>query len=152
MSRPLILCLIVAAIAQPSDPVKKHIEIIQGEWKVQWLEQDGKKVEVRERVCVFRGNKCEWRLIGDGAKPTEKSSFEIDPTCTPKIIDYISSAPDNKVSKKEGIYKIDGDTMIWCMNVAEGVKNRPLDFQTKEGSNCLVIWFTRNKPDKKKEN
>jgi len=151
MRSPLLLVLIVVAIAQPSDAVKKDIQVLQGEWKVQWLEQDGKKVEVRERVCVFRGNKCEWQYIGDGAKATEKASFEIDPTCTPKIIDYLGPLTAPKGSKREGIYKIDGDTMIWCMNVGEGVKNRPLEFEAKSGSNRVVIWFARIKPVEKRK-
>src|SRR5262245_4829766 len=104
MSRPLFLGLILAALGNcESDDVKKDIAALQGQWKVKWLEQDGKKVEVRERICTFRGKKCKWSFGAPKEKPLE-ASFEIDPSCTPKTIDYQSSVPAAKGAKKEGIY------------------------------------------------
>jgi uncharacterized protein (TIGR03067 family) len=151
MTSPLFLGLMVTVLGDSSsDAVKKDIAAFQGQWKVRWLEQDGKKLEMPERVCIFRGTKCKWFKSAE-AKKGQAASFKIDPTCTPKIIDYTSSAQDPRESKREGIYKIDGDTMIWCLDVGEGVRNRPLEFKTKPGSNRLIIWFTRIKA-KEKEN
>jgi uncharacterized protein (TIGR03067 family) len=146
---PLCLGLVVAMLGfSPSDAVKKELDIIQGQWTVKWIEQDGKKFELDERVCVFRGNKCTWHKGAPQESKGEQATFEIDPTCAPKIIDY--TAPAVNGTKKEGIYKIEGDTMVWCLYEGEGAKNRPSEFKTTPGSDCVMIWFTRSKTTEKK--
>src|SRR5262249_60823534 len=100
----LFLCLIVAALGNGvSDAVQKELAAFEGRWKVQWIEQDGKKPEIDERLCIIRGAKCQWFKAGADAKG-EEATLTIDPTCTPKIIDY--TAPAVNGTKKEGIYKI----------------------------------------------
>jgi hypothetical protein len=45
----------------------------------------------------------------------------------------------------EGIYKIEGDTMVWCCYTGEGVKQRPQEFRAPRGWDGTVYHMTRVK-------
>src|SRR5205807_20723 len=48
----------------------------------------------------------------------------------------------------EGIYTVDNDTLKICLNgLADGVKDRPGDFTTKDNANRRLLVFQRDKPD-----
>jgi uncharacterized protein (TIGR03067 family) len=116
----------------------KDLAAFQGEWRVRWVERDGEKIELDEdAVYTIQGNK--W-LLGD----REISSIEIDPGYTPRLLDLTRRVDDAKKGfKMEGIYKIDGDTMVWCCYTGEGVKQRPQEFKAQRGWDGTVYHMTR---------
>jgi uncharacterized protein (TIGR03067 family) len=122
----------------------KELAAFQGEWRVDWVERDGEKIEMGEdAVYTIKGNK--W-LKGD----REISSIEIDPSCMPKALDLTRLIDDAKKGlKMEGIYKLDGDTMEWCCYTGEGAKERPQTFQAPQGWDGTLYHMTRIRPEKK---
>lgn len=114
---------------------------MQGEWRLAWFERDGVKTEVEfadQMTYTIKGNK--WLNKG-----IEIFYLEIDAECDPKILDLTLLVGKNKGHKAEGIYKIDGDTMVWCWYDREGVKERPLEFSAKRGSSRIVLGYSRMK-------
>jgi len=121
--------------------VKKGLDAFQGEWEVEWIETDGVRHEWRKGVLAFCGKQ---RLTRKYEEKEYKAggSFEIDPACDPKVIDLI-----NGDDRKEGVYKIDGDKMYWCVYEGPG-KKRPVEFRAVAGSNTVLIKLTRLKAKK----
>jgi uncharacterized protein (TIGR03067 family) len=120
------------------EPKAKDLAAFQGEWRVEWVERDGEKIELdADAVYTIKGNK--W-LSGK----REISSIEIEPGCTPKLIDLTRLVADAKKGlKMEGIYKIDGDTMVWCCYTGEGTKQRPTEFRARRGWDGTVYYMRR---------
>jgi len=118
----------------------KDLAAFQGEWRVRWVERDGEKIELdADAVYTIKGNK--W-LQGD----REISSIEIDPSYNPKLLDLTRLIGDEKKGfKMEGIYKIEGDTMVWCCYTGEGSKQRPQEFRAEPGWDGTVYHMTRVK-------
>jgi uncharacterized protein (TIGR03067 family) len=123
----------------------KDLAAFQGEWLVRWVERDGEKIELgadelgAEAVYTIKGDK--W-LLGD----REISSIEIDPGYNPKLLDLTRLIGDEKKGfTMEGIYKIEGDTMVWCCYTGEGAKHRPLEFRAERGWDGTVYHLTRVK-------
>lgn len=125
------------AVEPHNDLARKDLAAFQGQWKLVWVERNGQKIELQSEVNhTIRGNK--W-FIGD----VEACVIQLDPGCNPKVIDYLSSIPESKGVKVEGIYRIDGDSMVWCWEGTEGAANRPVEFRTMAGSNRIVYGFSR---------
>jgi uncharacterized protein (TIGR03067 family) len=131
----------------PSEAVKKDLDAFQGDWEVEWIEIDGKRTRWRKGVLAFRGTKRLTRKEGSD-KYEAGGSFKIDPSCTPKTIDFMNPSAKSKDDRIEGIYQIQGDTMLWCVYTGEGVKNRPLEFRTKPGSKNMLVKLRRIKVKK----
>ncbi len=119
----------------------KDLAAMQGDWALAWLERRGEKIPIeRPAILTIRGKKY---LYGK----RELLSLKIDPGFSPKLIDLTILAPEDeaKGTTLEGIYKIEGDTMVWCFYAGEGVKQRPLEFRTAPGSGLIIHGFKRAK-------
>jgi uncharacterized protein (TIGR03067 family) len=141
----LVVCPLTAAADDTRDTARANdLAAFQGDWRVVWVERDGEKIELGEdAVFTVKGNK--W-LRGD----REISSIAIDPSFKPKLLDLTRLIDDaRKGFKMEGIYKIDGDTMVWCCYTGEGTKQRPQEFRAPQGWDGTVYHMTRTKRDKK---
>ena len=66
--------------------------------------------------------------------------FTIDLTRKPK--ETTDTLPDGKQIK--GIYELDGDTLKWAAN-EPGKTDRPKEFESKEGSERLLLTLKRDK-------
>jgi uncharacterized protein (TIGR03067 family) len=146
MSALWLLVLTLAPLTTAADDASakakaKDLAAFQGQWRVLWIEQDGEKTELGpEAVYTIKGNK--W-CVGD----REISSIEIDPSFSPKLLDLTRLIADQRKGfKMEGIYKIDGDTMVWCCYTGEGTKQRPQEFRAPQGWDGALYHMTRLKP------
>jgi uncharacterized protein (TIGR03067 family) len=120
---------------------KKDLDAHQGQWKVVWVERNGVKTQVEATVVhTIRGNK--W-FIGE----LECCVIELDPTCDPKVIDYVNLLPEGKGVRVEGIYRIDGDSLVWCWEGTDGVPSRPVEFRTERGTSRMMYGFVRVPPN-----
>ena len=140
----LILSPLTATADDTPDKAKaKDLASFQGEWRMVSLERDGEKIELNEdAVYTIKGNK--W-MSGD----LEISAIEIDPGFTPKLLTLTRLIDDaRKGFKMEGIYKIDGDTMVWCCYTGEGTKQRPQEFKAPKDWDGTVYHMTRVKREK----
>ena len=62
---------------------------------------------------------------------------------SPWTVDVTYTSGDNKDKTMPGIYEIDGDTCKVCFAPVD--KERPTDFEAKEGTDCVVTVWKREK-------
>lgn len=103
------------------DQSKGDRDRLQGEWVVSSVDVDGDEVADRKgRKLVIKGD--------DWAAPSgTKLKFRLNAAKDPKQLDLRLDQPEDDQSWS-GIYKIDGDTLIFCRPRAAGGA-RPADFK-----------------------
>jgi uncharacterized protein (TIGR03067 family) len=138
----LLLSLIVASIAhaQPENAkLKKELAELQGVWRLTGFEVDGKELflmEEKQSHWVIKGDKILW-----GGE--DLATLMLDSAANPKCID-LGFVKSKRVH--EGIYKLDKDRLKICVGVmADGVKDRPLSFDTKGIDKYRTMIFVRDK-------
>jgi RNA polymerase sigma factor (sigma-70 family) len=121
---------------------KTDKENIQGTWKAVSAKINGKVNDpenvVKRMEIVITADKITVR-IGD---QSHESIYKIDPEAKPKTIDMVPQGGGG--ATELGIYKLEGDTLTICHNNANN-KERPKEFESKEGSNTLLIVLKRVK-------
>ena len=68
----------------------------------------------------------------------------VDLATTPRCIDLKIEAGSMKGQVFEGIYEWKGDELRLCFHLSSG--NRPVEFETKAGSNRVLFVLKREKP------
>jgi uncharacterized protein (TIGR03067 family) len=144
----LLLISFGAARAQ-DDAVKKELTKLEGTWELVSGVERGKPSSdhlVHNLKFVFKGNQL--TLAGDEiiAKRVGKITLKIDATTTPRCIDFDLKIKAGALQDLllEGIYEWKGDELRLC--IAEEAGNRPLGFESKEGSNRVLFVLKRHKP------
>jgi uncharacterized protein (TIGR03067 family) len=120
-----------AVSGEKDSPAAKELAKLQGTWKRASVEVDGKKPppQVLEFVTLtVEGDR--YTLEQAGQKRT--GTLKLDPTKTPKQIDFVETAGPDKGKTFVGIYEIDGDTWRYCLPASGKV--RPREFDGAEGS------------------
>jgi uncharacterized protein (TIGR03067 family) len=143
----LRICLLVSLVfaftaqAQPEGAkLKKELADMQGVWRLIGFEIDGKEILLQEQKqphWVIKGDKVLW-----GGE--ELAKLTVDAAAKPKCLDL-----DFVKSKRvhEGIYQLEKDRFKICLAVmADGVKDRPLIFDTKGIDKYRTLVFERAKP------
>jgi uncharacterized protein (TIGR03067 family) len=133
------------ALAAPAAEVKKDEDRLQGEWKVQSLENAGKKAEPKEFAnwkLIVSGDKMK---ALDGKDVMDEYSFRLDPAAKPPAIDMTILAGESKDKTLVGIYRLEGDTLTVCVS-EPGKRDRPKEFRTTEKESHLLLVFQRLKP------
>jgi RNA polymerase sigma factor (sigma-70 family) len=118
-------------------------EKIQGEWKVDSAKANGQAPQGEE---ADRIKDATWTITADKITITFKgedriSTYEIDPAAKPKTIDIMSE----KEGTFKGIYKVEGDTLTICSAIGRPARERPTEFDSKEGSGTMLIVLKRVK-------
>jgi uncharacterized protein (TIGR03067 family) len=68
-----------------------------------------------------------------------KMTFTIDPSTSPKSIDYMNTAGSNKGKSQRGIYRFDGDQLTVCVSSPGAA--RPAAFTSeKAAGHTLTVW------------
>jgi uncharacterized protein (TIGR03067 family) len=139
-----IVCLVIVAAlplkVSADDAAKKDLDAIQGVWKVESVEVDGKQVPGLGGATILsiKGKK----LLYAGEEVAE---LAIDPKVKPPSIDLTFAKPKREL---EGIYSISGDTLKLCINrQADGVKDRPTKFETTDLPELRLLVLKRLKAD-----
>jgi uncharacterized protein (TIGR03067 family) len=134
-----VACLLcTAALSYTDDSAsKKALAELQGTWKLtEFGIGDELSQEQMQPRWVVKGNK----VFYAGA---ELATLTLDPAGTPKIID-LAVAKSKKTL--EGIYVVEKDTWKICVSAeAEGVKERPQGFSTKDKPTYRLLVFERDK-------
>ncbi len=132
--------LAVAPVAsRPDDPPAKSPAELQGTWKLVSMEVTGKDRE------PLGGGSPRWVIkdntISYGGE--EIAKFTADASTSPRVIDLKYREPERAY---EGIYAVEKDTLKVCINrKADGAKNRPDKFTTKDQDDWLILVFEREK-------
>jgi uncharacterized protein (TIGR03067 family) len=141
---PVIAILVLVGTTGAQDAVKKEMAQLDGEWSMVSGEADGMAMPKEMASTGKRVAKDGETTITMGGQVYFKAKFTIDPTKTPKAIDYAMMEGPTKGQTHLGIYELDGDTVKFCF-AAPG-QARPTDFTAKQGSQrTLSVW----KRDKK---
>src|SRR5262249_27610118 len=116
------------------DALKKERQKHQGTWKAVSVKVDGKMMpdaflQTLVDPCVIKDAK--WTRHHSGGKVGHRGSYTIDPTKSPKTINFLITEGVGKGQTQLGIYEITGDTVKICF-AAPG-KQRPNDFSCKQG-------------------
>jgi uncharacterized protein (TIGR03067 family) len=122
-----------------SDLVKAELAKLEGTWKAVSCRRDGKEWPA-EKVAqksslTFKGSSY---CFSSGAKGRITM---IDPTATPKTINYLNDDDDSEEGVQRAIYKLEGDTFIDC--IVWGYNARPKDFASMEGSGHILVKYKR---------
>jgi uncharacterized protein (TIGR03067 family) len=76
-----------------------------------------------------------------GAEVLFDSTYDIDPSKTPKQINMVGTEGDLKGKQAQGIYRIEGDTLQICYTMPG--KTRPTAFESPAGSEAYLITWKR---------
>ncbi|QDU75314.1 Serine/threonine-protein kinase PknB [Bremerella volcania] len=123
---------------QPAHLVS-DLDRIQGTWQVTYSEDSG-RIAPQELLANLRFIIDGQTLTTEIAGRKSVSTYKLDPTSTPKMIDLTENG-----RSKLGIYDLDGDTLRIC--IAETGKQRPAAFDSQPNSaNDVVIMLKRIHP------
>jgi len=140
------LTLVALAAPKPAnkdseDPLKKFA----GDWAVTSWKTGGDDLPAEalaDSKWTVKGDKYTFNAGGE----KEEGTIKLDPTAKPGTIDLAITAGDDKGKTQVGIYKIDGETITFCLN-RPGEKDRPKDFKTTEDNNFLLITMKKKPKD-----
>jgi uncharacterized protein (TIGR03067 family) len=139
VSLALAVGLLLAADAPKDDK-----EQLQGRWVMVSLELDGEKVpedQVATGRLVVEGNRYTPTYAGVDYPET----FTLDPSVTPKEIDFTYTDGPRKGETVKGIYKLEGDQYVMC-RALRSEDPRPKQFATESGSGLALVVWKRDTP------
>ncbi len=134
--------LLLPANAAEEGASRREMERLQGTWQfVTWEVQGVAKPteEVAQYTAVLKGDL--W-TVSKGDKIAAQVVFRVDPTKTPKTMDFIDI---NRARNMRGIYSLEGDTLRFCdRDVEKG--DRPSQFATTPESGLVMVVLRRLRP------
>lgn len=132
-------------VTPPAKEAKKEgdqdLQILQGVWRLVGGEAEGKPVPaniVQQLAGRFTVKGDISLLTSTKDKEGTEGKFKLDPTTTPKTIDWLVTKGKDKGQTQHGIYMLAGDELKLC--IARANVPRPATFATKPGDNSLVIF------------
>ena len=132
------------AWAQDKDAVKKDLARLQGEWSMVSGSADGQPMPEDMRKQMKRVCKGDETITTMGGQTFLKARFNIDPSKSPKTIDYEMTDGVTRGRKQLGIYEVDGNTFKSCFGKPGA--ERPTDFTSKPGEGRTFSVWKREKP------
>jgi len=113
----------------------------KGAWQRVSIIDDGKMVEDADKGSVVFGAGEYTLKEGDMVK--SKGTYKLDESKDPKEFDVMPGAGPNKGKTLKGIYKFDGDKLIYC--IAGPGLDRPKEFASPAGSKLRLYTNKRVK-------
>jgi uncharacterized protein (TIGR03067 family) len=114
---------------------------IQGTWKVEEYTKNGTAVPAEEakqlRLTVADGK----MTVRMGEQEVARATYKIDPSKTPKQIDFSPEGAEGMT--QEGIYELTGDGLKLCMG--RPGKGRPKEFKSEAGGEQSLVVLKREK-------
>lgn len=134
----VVILALFAALPDPTEKwpadARKELKALQGRWTVEKVVVAGvEQTPGEERVFEVKGR----FIVADGAAGAE--FVALDPQTAPKCVDFRDFDTDRADPVMEGAYKLDGDTLTFCVYTGEG-KSRPTDFDGKGESTVVMVW------------
>jgi uncharacterized protein (TIGR03067 family) len=135
--------LVFSAEAGPfNEAAQKELKTLEGDWSFERLEANGKKHEPgggERGGLTIKGTKWSFQPTGE-----EAEIVALDPSCNPKLIDLKIIKAGQKPIIREGIYKLDGDTLTMVIYQGQD-KKRPTRFDTPAEGGTVLFVFKRAK-------
>src|SRR3954470_6482957 len=104
-----IATLIISTAAGDEQATKADMARLQGEWTMVSGEIQGEAMPEGLRTTARRVAKENETAVMVGGQLFMKAKFTLDPTKTPKTIDYEMTGGPTEGKKQLGIYEIDGE-------------------------------------------
>jgi uncharacterized protein (TIGR03067 family) len=150
--RRVLFSAVVGLIAQLAVGVcaddagaKQDLEKLQGEWTMVMGEIEGQAMPEQMRATARRVAKDDETTITIGGQLFMKAKFTVDPSKSPKAIDYNMTGGPTSGKTQLGIYEIDGERVKFCFG-SPG-KERPTNFKTEAGDGrTLSVWARKKEP------
>jgi RNA polymerase sigma factor (sigma-70 family) len=130
-----------------TEPVKKtDAEKIQGNWKVDSAIHNGREPagDEGDRLKSATVKITADTIIVTVGGEDRVSTYTINATAKPKTLDITHKLPGGGEEIARGIYKLEGDTLTFCGNRKPDAE-RPTDFESKEGSDIMLLVLKRVK-------
>ena len=135
--------IVTSSLAADLDATKKDIGLFQGEWTMVSGAADGVPIpdymfnQIRQ---VFTGAQMTGTISGT---MYWKVKFAIDPSKSPKTIDYEIIGGPAAGAKQLGIYELNDDTCKLCVGKLNG--ERPKNFDARPGTGHTASTWKRVK-------
>jgi uncharacterized protein (TIGR03067 family) len=130
--------------AEDNDAVKTDKAQLQGQWTMVYGERDGQAFSSEFMKDSKRVTKEDETTVTIQGQIFIKAKFAIDPSKSPKTIDYAVTGGSYAGNTELGIYELEGDKVKFCASTPG--KERPADFTTKPGDRrTLSIWKREKK-------
>lgn len=135
--------LAVSLIVPGANGTEIDLNKLQGPWIQVYKERNGERLDVKNAILTFTSEKFE--TVVDG-KPVESGDIGLDPAEQPKKYSVtITGEFEDQGKIYNGIYQLEGDTLITCVSINPG-QEPPTQFISKpETGHQLVVWI-RQKP------
>lgn len=136
--------LLIAADDVKNEAVRKERRLYEGTWRVTALEANGIRMSEEDcaRFTVLNELDGKW-TVKLGGEVIWKGVSSIDPTKSPKTIDFRPTDGADVGKTFFGIYEIGKDTRRLCY--AEAGTARPTDFFTEKGSGRVLVTIKRER-------
>jgi uncharacterized protein (TIGR03067 family) len=151
---PAVLVVLLAIIASPSgakDQIdaasRKDLAAMQGEWTMASGVADGYAIPdtmLKDFRRVCKGDEVTTTL---GDRVVLKATVKLDPSKSPRTIDFAATDGPTRGKTHLGIYELDGDTFRSCFAAPGG--DRPTDFTSKPGDGRTATVWKRAAPSRK---
>ena len=135
--------ILFMSVDDAADAVKKDMERLEGTWSMVAGEANGTPMPESFLKGSKRVAKDDITTVTIGGMPFMKAKFTVDPSKTPKAIDYMMLEGLTKGKTQLGIYEFDGDRVKFCF--ASPDMPRPTDFTAKAGSGRAFSVWRRDK-------
>lgn len=136
-------CLLVGSMLRGDEPLP-DLKRLEGTWEVVEFTVSGKVIPEGERPGMkFEVSESTMKMTARG----RDVSFEIklDPTKTPRTIDYTALDGPMKGKTNYGIYELNGNELKLCMHNRDA-NTAPSEFKSVEGDK-LALFVLRRKSD-----
>jgi uncharacterized protein (TIGR03067 family) len=140
----LAALVVATAWAEDTEAVKKDKAQLQGAWAMVSGERDGQAFSTDFIKDSKRVAKADETTVTIQGQLFMKARFTLDPSKSPKTIDYSITGGAYAGNSQLGIYELDGDKVRFCFSIPG--KERPTDFATKPNDGrTLSIWKREKK-------
>ena len=142
----VLLALVTAHAAPiPKDtrtPAQIELARLEGTWQVtSYLVSGRETIDGRgAMVITFKKGEFSW---GDGSSSGKIA--KIDPTRTPKEVDYTLGSGPNPGPPVKAVYRLEGDVFIDCFHLNGG--ERPKEFSSTQENGYTLMTYRRVKKD-----
>jgi uncharacterized protein (TIGR03067 family) len=137
----LTLTFVVPDRPAPVDAAKDELAKLDGTWAVVVYEYDGGRLSEDQisnyPKLIIKGGTYRWSSAEFGG------TMKVDPTRTPKQVDYTHGDGPTKGQVQIGIYQLQGDIFRDC--IGPPGKDRPREFSVPTGSGNTLFVYRRVK-------
>lgn len=133
---------VATGAAQENAATTNDLAQLQGEWIMVSGERDGQPFPAAFLIGSKRLAKGNDTTVMIQGQIFLKAKFSIDPTKSPKTIDYAVTEGTHAGKTQLGIYKLSGNTVTFCFSTPG--KDRPTEFATLPNDGRTLAAWKRN--------